>query len=152
MGLYRITGHGDYVEHNRVSYEFDFKGPRQATSSAPDANILMDTQGVVSPTRTSKSIDANADGSARGEAINAIFIKKLSDAVICGSATNSDGKTPVISFPNTEAHKAVIRRAYQEAGIDDFSRTAMVECHGTGTPVGNRLEAGAVARVFGNDE
>jgi hypothetical protein len=28
MGLYRITGHGDFVLGNRVSYEFDFKGPR----------------------------------------------------------------------------------------------------------------------------
>lgn len=27
-GLYRITGHGDYVIPNRISYEFDFKGPR----------------------------------------------------------------------------------------------------------------------------
>lgn len=27
-GLYRLTGHGDYVLPNRVSYEFDFKGPR----------------------------------------------------------------------------------------------------------------------------
>lgn len=28
--MYRLTGYGDYVIANRVSYEFDFKGPRYA--------------------------------------------------------------------------------------------------------------------------
>jgi len=26
-GMYRITGYGDFVVANRVSYEFGFKGP-----------------------------------------------------------------------------------------------------------------------------
>ena len=42
-----------------------------------------------------------------------------------------------------------MRRAYQLAGITDYSQTAMVECHGTGTPTGDPIEAKAVARVFG---
>ncbi|CAG8961993.1 hypothetical protein HYFRA_00014100 [Hymenoscyphus fraxineus] len=195
-GIYRLTGHGDYVIPNRVSYEFDFKGPSMAFKTAcsssliaihtacaairngdcesavvggtnliigPGMSISMTEQGVISPSGQSRSFDASADGYARGEAINAIYIKKLSDAIrdgdpirsiIRGSATNSDGKTTGISYPNTEAHEAVIRKAYQQAGIEDFSQTAMVECHGTGsasTPVGDPLEANAVARVFGKD-
>ena len=35
-------------------------------------------------------------------------------------------------------------------GIQDFCETAMVECHGTGTPVGDPLEVNAVIRVFGD--
>ena len=31
----------------------------------------------------------------------------------------------------------------------DFSKTAYFECHGTGTPVGDPIETGAVAKVFG---
>lgn len=48
---------------------------------SPTMTIAMTEQGVMSPTGTSKSFDANADGYARGEAINAIFVKKLSDAI-----------------------------------------------------------------------
>jgi acyl transferase domain-containing protein/SAM-dependent methyltransferase len=44
----------------------------------------------------------------------------------------------------------MIRQAYRAANITDFSKTAFVECHGTGTPIGDPIEANAVARVFGD--
>lgn len=124
----------------------------------PTMTIAMTEQGVLSPHGISKSFDATADGFARGEAINAVYVKKLSDAVrdgdniraiIRGSATNSDGKTLGMTMPSSEAHEAVIRRAYAMAGIEDFSETAIVECHATGTPVGDPIETTAVANVFG---
>jgi len=34
LGMYRITGSGDFVLANRVSYEYDLKGPRYAFSSS----------------------------------------------------------------------------------------------------------------------
>ncbi|CAG7965944.1 unnamed protein product [Penicillium nalgiovense] len=43
----------------------------------------------------------------------------------------------------------MIRRAYEVAGIADYSQTAFVECHGTGTQVGDPVETRAVGRVFG---
>jgi acyl transferase domain-containing protein len=43
----------------------------------------------------------------------------------------------------------LIRKTYEAAGISDFSQTAYVECHGTGTQVGDPLEAMAVGSVFG---
>lgn len=43
----------------------------------------------------------------------------------------------------------MIRRAYEVAGIDDFSKTAYIECHGTGTQTGDKVETTAVANVFG---
>jgi acyl transferase domain-containing protein len=127
---------------------------------SPTMTIAMSEQGVLSPTGSSKSFDAAADGYARGEAINALYIKRLKDArrdgdpiraVIRGTATNCDGKTPGISYPNSLSHEQVIRRAYEVAGIQAFSETAMVECHGTGTAVGDPLEARAIANVFGKD-
>lgn len=124
----------------------------------PTMTIAMTEQGVLSPTGTCKTFDAKADGYARGEAINAIYIKRLSDAlrdgdpirgVIRSTATNSDGKTASIASPSSESHEAMIRRAYQVAQLSDFSRTAFVECHGTGTAIGDPLETAAVANVFG---
>jgi acyl transferase domain-containing protein len=126
---------------------------------SPTMTIAMTEQGVLSPTGSCKSFDAAADGYARGEAINAIYIKKLSSAirdadpiraVIRATATNCDGKTPNMASPSSEAHERMIRRAYEVARLPELSRTAFVECHGTGTPVGDPLETAAVANVFGH--
>ncbi|KAL8992696.1 MAG: hypothetical protein Q9169_006904 [Polycauliona sp. 2 TL-2023] len=189
--LYRGTGYGDYITANRVSYEFDFKGPsmtiRTACSSSltglheavqalysgectsaivggsnliltPRMTVAMAEMGVLSQTGSCKTFDADADGYGRGEAVSALYIKKLSDAirdgdpvraVIRSTCVNNDGKTMGLTSPNTEAHEALIRRGHQLAGLHDLSKTAMIECHGTGTKVGDPIEAKAVANVFG---
>jgi acyl transferase domain-containing protein len=123
---------------------------------SPSMTVAMTEHGVLSPEASVKAFDA--DGYARGEAINAIYIKKFDDAirdgnpiraVIRGTSSNCDGKTPGLSNPSSEAHEALIRKAYVAAGIKDYGETAMVECHGTGTPVGDPLEVKAIANVFG---
>ncbi|OJI96712.1 hypothetical protein ASPVEDRAFT_119070 [Aspergillus versicolor CBS 583.65] len=127
---------------------------------APGMSAAMSEQGVLSPDGSCKTFSADANGYARGEAVSAIFIKRLSDAVrdgnpvravIRGSATNSDGRGTAagIYVPNDIAQEALIRRTYEIAGISDLSETAFVECHGTGTPTGDPIEAKAVGRVFG---
>jgi acyl transferase domain-containing protein/NADPH:quinone reductase-like Zn-dependent oxidoreductase/SAM-dependent methyltransferase len=126
----------------------------------PRMTVAMTEWGVLSPSGSCKSFDANADGYARGEAVSALYIKKLSDAVrdgdpiravIRSTCVNHDGKTLGLSNPNAEAHETLIRQGHQLAGITDFSKTAMMECHGTGTKVGDPIETKAVANVFGND-
>jgi acyl transferase domain-containing protein len=120
--------------------------------------IAMTEQGVLAPDGQCKTFDANADGYARGEGVVAIMVKKLSDAVrdrdpiraiVRSSCVNSDGRTAGLSLPNSASHEALMRRTHDIAGLIDFSRTAMIECHGTGTQVGDPLEVTAVARVFG---
>ncbi|GME55565.1 Lovastatin diketide synthase LovF [Neofusicoccum parvum] len=191
LGMYRVTGTGDFAIANRVSYEYDLKGPsmtiRTGCSSSlvglheacqaiysgecesavvagtnliitPTMTLALSEQGVLSPTGSCKSFDAKADGYARGEAINAVFVKKLSDAlrdgdpirgVIRATATNCDGRTQGIANPSSESHEALIRRAYQVANISKIADTGFVECHGTGTKIGDPQEASAVGRVFG---
>ncbi|OGM50547.1 hypothetical protein ABOM_000924 [Aspergillus bombycis] len=125
---------------------------------SPRTSITMQEQGVISPSGFCKTFDANADGYARGEAVSAVYIKKLSDAIsggdpICSvirsTCINAGGKASTLTAPNTTAHEALIRRGHELAGITDFSRTAMIECHGTGTAVGDPIETAAVANVFG---
>ena len=125
---------------------------------SPRMTVAMPDQGVISPTGSCKSFDADADGYARGEAVAAILLKKLSDAirdgdpvraVIKATCTNADGKTPGLTSPDTATHEALIRRTNYLAGIHDFSRTAMIECHGTGTQIGDPIEVQAVANVYG---
>lgn len=123
----------------------------------PSMTLDMSAHGVLSPTGLCKTFDAAADGFARGEAINAILIKPLEDAlrdgdpiraVIRSTAVNADGRTSHIGYPSPEAQEAMIRRAYEVAGIDDFSQTPFIECHGTGTAVGDPLEVAGVASIF----
>lgn len=90
--------------------------------------------------------------------MNAVYIKKLSHAlrdgnpvraIIRGSGTNNDGRSQGIMTPNDVLQEKLIRQVYKKAGISDVSRTAFFECHGTGTPTGDPLEASAVARIWG---
>lgn len=125
----------------------------------PAMTIKLSEQGVLSPDGSCKTFSSDANGYGRGEAVNGLFIKPLADAlrdgnpvraVIRAAATNHDGKTPGMTYPSLEAQEALIRHAYRLAGISDPSDTAFVECHGTGTLVGDPVETNAVARVFGN--
>ena len=124
----------------------------------PGATMSMTEQNVLSKDGSCKTFSADANGYARGEAIAAVYIKRLDDAlrdgnpiraVIRGTATNHNGKTPGMTVPSAQVQEALMRRAYKVAGITDFSKTGFVECHGTGTPVGDPIEASAVGRVFG---
>lgn len=125
---------------------------------APGMTSALTEQRVLSPDGSCKSFSADADGYARGEAINAVFVKPLRHAirdgnpiraVIRASAANSDGKTPGLSVPNADAQEQLMRHAYSRAGLARFDETAFIECHGTGTAVGDPIETDAVARVFG---
>ncbi|UKZ55581.1 Type I Iterative PKS [Trichoderma virens] len=177
LGTHRILTGGDFALSNRASYEYDLKGPsmtiRTACSSSLvalheacqaiytgecESAVVAGTSLFLSPTMT---IALSEQGvlSPTGSSINAIFIKKLEDAirdgdpirgVIRATATNFDGKTVGITNPNQEAHVALMRRAYSVAKISNISDTAFVECHGTGTSVGDPMETGAVGQFFGN--
>lgn len=125
---------------------------------SPRMTATMQELGVASPSGYCHTFDAAADGYARGEAVSAVYLKKLSDAlrdgdpvrsVIRSTCLNSGGRSSTLSAPVAAAHEALIRRCHELAGISDFSRTAMMECHGTGTPVGDPIEVQAVANVFG---
>ena len=126
---------------------------------APRMTAFMTEKDVLSPDGSCKTFSADADGYARGEAITAVYIKPLDSAirdgnpvraVVRSTTTNSDGRTPGLSTPSTESQEALIRKAYELAGITDFSQTAFAECHGTGTSVGDPIETNAIARVFGD--
>ncbi|KAJ0420834.1 hypothetical protein BJY00DRAFT_312760 [Aspergillus carlsbadensis] len=112
-----------------------------------------------SPTGRCHTFDKKADGYCRAEAVNAVYLKRLSDAIadgdpvraiIRGTATNSDGWTPGINSPSSAAQAAVIRAAYADAGLskEQYAETGFLECHGTGTPAGDPLEVKGAASVL----
>ncbi|KAE8154264.1 hypothetical protein BDV25DRAFT_126571 [Aspergillus avenaceus] len=169
---YYSVNTGDYAIANRVSWEYDFRGPsityRTACSSSlvalHDACQALYTGecssaigSVASPSDVCKTFDVAADGYGRGEAINVVYIKPLRTAlqdrdpiraVIRSTAINSDGRTPNIAMPSPEAQEKLSRRAYRKACIDNISETGFFECHSTGTKMGDAIETSVVAKVF----
>ncbi|KAF4438150.1 putative polyketide synthase [Fusarium austroafricanum] len=128
--------------------------------AAPGLMTAMSEQGVLSPDGSCKTFSAAANGYARGESIVSVYVKSLNAAlrdgnairsVIKGTAINFDGKTHPVSMPNPVAQETLIRRAYQVAGVSDFSKTGYFECHGTGTSAGDLMETRALASVFSKD-
>ena len=67
---------------------------------------------------------------------------------IVGSAINQDGRSNGLTAPNGPAQEAVIREALRRSGVRG-STVGYLECHGTGTSLGDPIEAGALAAVFG---
>ncbi|KAI1752350.1 polyketide synthase [Xylaria castorea] len=124
--------------------------------TSPEQHLGTMKGGVLSPTSACHTFDISADGYGRAEAVNALYLKRLSKAledgdhvwaVIRGTAINANGKTPGISQPSSAFQEAVIRKAYAGAGLD-FNDTDYVECHGTGTAVGDPIEVDALASCF----
>ena len=114
---------------------------------APDSGIGLTAQQTLAPDGNCKTFDASADGYARGEAVSALYIKRLDHAirdgnpiraVIRASGSNADGGTDGFTTPSAEAQELLIRQTYSNANLS-LSDTGVVECHGTGTAVGDPL-------------
>ena len=126
---------------------------------APTMTIAESKGGFLSPDGRCKAFDASANGYARGEGAGVVLIKPLSRAqadgdpiyaVIRGTAVTQDGHTNGITVPNGNAQEAVMRLAYQRAGVQPKD-VQYVEAHGTGTPVGDPIEARAIGTVLSTD-
>ena len=112
---------------------------------------------VLSPDGRIKSFSADADGYTRSEGGGMLVLKRVDDArrdgdqilaVIAGSAVNHDGRSNGLIAPNQDAQAEVLRRAYKDAGIDPRN-VDYIEAHGTGTILGDPIEAEALGRVVG---
>ncbi|KAF2183646.1 hypothetical protein K469DRAFT_710445 [Zopfia rhizophila CBS 207.26] len=122
----------------------------------PEIGVQLSDLNFLSPDGISYSFDQRANGYSRGEGFGVLVLKKLSEAirdgdtirsVIRSTGANQDGKTPGITQPSSQAQEGLIRHTYSRAGLD-MSETRYFEAHGTGTAVGDPLEATAIARAF----
>ena len=123
----------------------------------PEMNINFSKARMMAPDGRCKTFDAAADGYVRGEGCAVLVLKRLADAqaagdrvlaVVRGSALNQDGRSGGLTAPNGPAQEAVIRAALASARVD-ARQIGYVETHGTGTPLGDPIELGALAAVLG---
>ena len=122
---------------------------------APDVYISFAKSGMLCEDGRCKTFSDKANGYVRGEGVATLMLKSLRAAqrdgddiyaVIKGAAENHGGRTTSLTAPNPNAQAAVIRRAIQDAGID-FQRVGYIECHGTGTELGDPVEISGLKTV-----
>ena len=123
---------------------------------APDVFISLCKARMLSPDGLCKTFDASANGYVRGEGCGVIVLKRLSDALadgdhihalLRGSAVNHNGRSSGLTVPSGPAQQEVIRTALKNAGLEPAD-VSYIEAHGTGTAVGDPIEAAALDAVF----
>jgi len=109
---------------------------------------------MLSPNGQCRSLDANADGYCRSEAVVSMLLQRRNDARRCyatvlHTATNCDGnKTEGITFPGRDLQLKLMQRTFKEAGIDPERDLDYIEAHMTGTPVGDPVESSAILEAL----
>jgi acyl transferase domain-containing protein/surfactin synthase thioesterase subunit len=125
----------------------------------PELTIIFSKAQMMAPDGRCKTFDASANGYVRGEGCGIVVLKRLTEAIrdndrilalIRGSATNQDGRSNGLTAPNGPAQEAVISQALAIAGVAS-SQISYIELHGTGTSLGDPIEAAALGAVLSAD-
>ncbi len=123
---------------------------------SPEPTITYSHARMLAPDGRCKTFDAKANGYVRGEGCGIVVLKRFSDALrdndtilalIKGSAINQDGQSNGLTAPNGPSQEVVINQALANAGVTP-DQISYVELHGTGTSLGDPIEAKALGTVL----
>jgi acyl transferase domain-containing protein/acyl carrier protein len=129
------------------------------TLRTPEAEGYRFEEGLIfAPDGVCRPFDARARGSVPASGSGVVVLKRLGDAqrerdhiyaVIRGSAVNNDGSSKVgYTAPRLAGQARCIRSAHAVADVAPRS-ISYIETHGSGTPIGDAIELGALQGVFG---
>jgi acyl transferase domain-containing protein/acyl carrier protein len=124
---------------------------------AEQSSVALSHAQALSPNGRCRTFDAAANGFVRGEGCGFVVLERLSDArrngrpilaIVSGSAVNQDGRSTGLTAPNVLSQQSLLREALQRARIA-AEQVAYLECHGTGTTLGDPIEVEAIRAVLG---
>lgn len=113
---------------------------------------------AISRTGQSRPFHRDADGLVPAEGAGFVTLMRLTDAVAAGKrilgvvrgvGLSNDGRDGGLLVPAEAGQERAMRQAYEVAGIDPAT-VSLLECHATGTAVGDAAEVRSTARVFAN--
>ncbi|KAI1772031.1 putative polyketide synthase [Hypoxylon cercidicola] len=122
---------------------------------SPDYFIGLSALGFLSPDGMCHSFDGRANGYGRGEGFGVLIVKSVQDAIrdgdtiraiIRATGTNQNGRT-TLAQPSKELQMQLIKDVYHKAQLNPL-HTRFFEAHGTGTAIGDPLEAMAIGDSF----
>ena len=121
----------------------------------PSSFVLFSQLGALAKTRC-LPLDRRSEGLSQGEGAVCFVLERLSDAlrlghpihgILKGCGVSSDGHSSSLFALTIDGQLRAYAQAY--ADLDPY-RVDYLECHGTGTPVGDETEMQSLQRYFGN--
>ncbi|WP_193518326.1 SDR family NAD(P)-dependent oxidoreductase [Nocardiopsis kunsanensis] len=127
-----------------------------AVLHTPELHVLASKAGMLSPNGRCRPFDDGADGFVPGEGVGVVVLKSLDAAlrdgdhirgVLSATGANQDGRTNGITAPSAPSQSALESDVYRRFGVDP-EQIGYVECHGTGTRLGDPIEIEALTEAF----
>lgn len=121
-----------------------------------ESTALFSSLNILSPECRSKSFDAEANGTVRGEGCGVVVLKKLSDAlkagdhihaVIKASGVNQGGLSSGPTVPHGPSQEMLLKEVWKKAGISE-NGPDYIEAHGTGTEIGDPIEMNSIIHLL----
>jgi acyl transferase domain-containing protein len=118
----------------------------------PTLQRFYERAGLAAPDGRCKPFSRRADGIGRGEGVGAIVLQRASEAsqsygTVMGSAINHNGRSNGLTAPSRRAQCAVLEAAWRNAEVT-ASDIDEIECHGTGTALGDQIELAALHELL----
>lgn len=143
-----------------LQYECDMALAGGVTIEMPHGVGYVYKEGEpLSPDGACRAFDHRSEGTVFGSGAGMVTLRRLGDAitdgdiiygVIKGSAVNNDGSAKVSYLaPSVDGQAAAVAEALAVADVDPDT-VQYIECHGTGTPMGDPIEVAALNQAYGS--